>query len=45
MLVRFAKQTGTVLILVGHVTKDGFAGWPKVLEHMIDCSLMLEGFQ
>lgn len=42
-LVRFAKQTGTVLILVGHVTKDGSLAGPKVLEHMIDCSLMLEG--
>lgn len=43
MLVRFAKQTNTVLILVGHVTKDGSLAGPKVLEHMIDCSLMLEG--
>ena len=31
MLVRFAKQTGTVLILVGHVTKDGSLAGPKVL--------------
>jgi DNA repair protein RadA/Sms len=43
MLVRFAKQTNTILILVGHVTKDGSLAGPKVLEHMIDCSLMLEG--
>ncbi len=42
-LTRFAKQTGTVLILVGHVTKDGSLAGPKVLEHMIDCSIMLEG--
>jgi DNA repair protein RadA/Sms len=42
-LVRFAKQTGTVLILVDHVTKDGSLAGPKVLEHMIDCSLMLDG--
>ncbi|MQX52872.1 DNA repair protein RadA [Alcanivorax sediminis] len=42
-LTRFAKQTGTVLMLVGHVTKDGTLAGPKVLEHMIDCSLMLEG--
>lgn len=42
-LTRFAKQTGTVLLLVGHVTKDGSLAGPKVLEHMIDCSLMLEG--
>ena len=45
MLVRLAKQTGTVLLLVGHVTKDGSLAGPKVLEHMIDCSLMLEGSQ
>lgn len=43
MLVRYAKQTNTVLVLVGHVTKDGSLAGPKVLEHMIDCSLMLEG--
>jgi DNA repair protein RadA/Sms len=42
-LTRFAKQSGTVLILVGHVTKDGSLAGPKVLEHMIDCSIMLEG--
>ncbi len=42
-LTRFAKQTGTVLILVGHVTKDGTLAGPKVLEHMIDCSILLEG--
>lgn len=41
-LTRFAKQTGTVLLIVGHVTKDGTLAGPKVLEHMIDCSLMLE---
>jgi DNA repair protein RadA/Sms len=42
-LTRFAKQSGTVLILVGHVTKDGSLAGPKVLEHMIDCSILLEG--
>ena len=42
-LTRFAKQTGTILLLVGHVTKDGTLAGPKVLEHMIDCSIMLEG--
>ena len=42
-MTRFAKQSGTVLILVGHVTKDGSLAGPKVLEHMIDCSIMLEG--
>lgn len=42
-LTRFAKQTQTILFLVGHVTKDGSLAGPKVLEHMIDCSIMLEG--
>ncbi len=42
-LIRYAKQTGTVLLLVGHVTKDGSLAGPKVLEHMIDCSILLEG--
>ena len=42
-LTRYAKQTGVVLILVGHVTKDGSLAGPKVLEHMIDCSILLEG--
>lgn len=42
-LTRYAKQTGTVLFLVGHVTKDGSLAGPKVLEHMIDCSILLEG--
>ena len=41
-LIRYAKLTNTVLILVGHVTKEGSLAGPKVLEHMIDCSLMLE---
>lgn len=42
LLTRFAKQSGTVLMMVGHVTKDGSLAGPKVLEHMIDCSIMLE---
>jgi len=42
-LTRMAKQSGMVLFLVGHVTKDGSIAGPKVLEHMIDCSIMLEG--
>lgn len=41
-LVRFAKETGTVVILVGHVNKEGGLAGPKVLEHMIDCFMMLE---
>ena len=42
-LLQYAKQTNTVLFLVGHVTKDGALAGPKVLEHMIDCFLMLDG--
>ena len=42
-MIRYAKQSNTALILVGHVTKDGTLAGPKVLEHMIDCSIMLEG--
>ncbi len=42
-LIQFAKQTDTILFLVGHVTKEGNLAGPKVLEHMIDCFLMLEG--
>ncbi|MBL4866364.1 MAG: DNA repair protein RadA [Pseudomonadales bacterium] len=41
-LIRYAKQTNTVLFLVGHVTKEGSLAGPKVLEHMIDTSIMLE---
>ena len=42
-LIQYAKQTNTVLFLVGHVTKEGNLAGPKVLEHMIDCFVMLEG--
>ena len=42
-LVRFAKQTGTAIFLVGHVTKDGTIAGPKVLEHMVDTVLYFEG--
>jgi len=42
-LTRHAKQSGTILLLVGHVTKDGSLAGPKVLEHMVDCSILLEG--
>jgi DNA repair protein RadA/Sms len=42
-LIQFAKQTNTALFLVGHVTKEGSLAGPKVLEHMIDCFLMLDG--
>lgn len=42
-LTRFAKQSNTVIFLVGHVTKDGSLAGPKVLEHIIDASIMIEG--
>ncbi|MFT7288495.1 MAG: DNA repair protein RadA/Sms, partial [Halieaceae bacterium] len=41
-LTRAAKHSGAVVLLVGHVTKDGSLAGPKVLEHMIDCSVLLE---
>ncbi len=41
-LVRFAKQTGTTVILVGHVTKEGVISGPRVLEHMVDTVLYFE---
>lgn len=42
-LVRWAKATSTVLVLVGHVTKEGMLAGPKVLEHLVDAVLYLEG--
>ncbi|WP_265529154.1 DNA repair protein RadA [Sphingomicrobium marinum] len=42
-LVRFAKEKGSALILVGHVTKDGNIAGPRVLEHMVDTVLGFEG--
>jgi len=39
---RLAKRTGTIFILVGHITKEGSLAGPKVLEHMIDAFLMLD---
>ncbi len=42
-LVRFAKQTGCALFLVGHVTKEGTLAGPRVLEHMVDTVLYFEG--
>lgn len=42
-LVRFAKKAGTVLILVGHVTKDGQIAGPRVVEHLVDAVLQFEG--
>ncbi|MEO0700105.1 MAG: DNA repair protein RadA, partial [Pseudomonadota bacterium] len=42
-LIRFAKQRGTALVLVGHVTKDGNIAGPRVLEHMVDVVMSFEG--
>ncbi|MDP9162993.1 MAG: DNA repair protein RadA, partial [Pseudomonadota bacterium] len=42
-LVRFAKDHGTAVVLVGHVTKDGSIAGPRVLEHMVDTVLGFEG--
>ncbi len=42
-LIRLAKTTGVSLVLVGHVTKEGGLAGPKVLEHMVDVVLYLEG--
>ncbi|HVX99864.1 MAG TPA: DNA repair protein RadA [Pseudorhodoplanes sp.] len=42
-LIRFAKQTGAAIILVGHVTKDGQIAGPRVVEHMVDAVLSFEG--
>ncbi|HMM66752.1 MAG TPA: DNA repair protein RadA [Dokdonella sp.] len=42
-LVRFAKESGTSVFLVGHVTKEGGIAGPRVLEHMVDAVLYFEG--
>jgi DNA repair protein RadA/Sms len=42
-LIRFAKESGAALVLVGHVTKDGAIAGPRVLEHMVDTVLSFEG--
>ena len=42
-LVRFAKQSDSAVVLVGHVTKDGTIAGPRVLEHMVDTVLSFEG--
>ncbi|HJU83761.1 MAG TPA: DNA repair protein RadA, partial [Holophagaceae bacterium] len=43
LLARWSKSTGTPLVLVGHVTKDGSLAGPKVLEHLVDTVLSFEG--
>jgi DNA repair protein RadA/Sms len=42
-LIRLAKTTGVIVVLVGHVTKEGGLAGPKILEHMVDVVLYLEG--
>ena len=42
-LLRFAKETTTPVILIGHITKDGSIAGPKILEHMVDVVLQFEG--
>ncbi len=42
-LVRYAKQSGTAMFIVGHVTKEGALAGPRVLEHMVDTVLYFEG--
>ncbi len=42
-LVRYAKQSGTAIFLIGHVTKEGTLAGPRVLEHMVDTVLYFEG--
>ena len=42
-LQRFAKETGTPVFLIGHITKDGNIAGPKILEHMVDTVLQFEG--
>lgn len=42
-LTRFAKQTGAVVVLIGHVTKEGTLAGPRVLEHIVDSVLYFEG--
>lgn len=42
-LMKFAKETATSVILIGHITKDGSIAGPKILEHMVDTVLQFEG--
>jgi len=42
-LMKFAKETNTPVLLIGHITKDGMLAGPKVLEHMVDTVLQFEG--
>lgn len=42
-LIKFAKETATPVVLIGHITKDGSIAGPKILEHMVDTVLQFEG--
>ena len=42
-LIKFAKESGVPVILIGHITKDGAIAGPKILEHMVDTVLQFEG--
>ncbi|MBV7268838.1 DNA repair protein RadA [Winogradskyella luteola] len=42
-LIKFAKETSTPVLLIGHITKDGHIAGPKILEHMVDTVLQFEG--
>ncbi|PQJ31364.1 DNA repair protein RadA [Nonlabens arenilitoris] len=42
-LIKFAKETNTPVLLIGHITKDGNIAGPKILEHMVDSVLQFEG--
>ena len=42
-LLRFAKRSGIPVILIGHITKDGYIAGPKILEHIVDVVLQFEG--
>ena len=43
MLLKFAKQCGVAVLLIGHITKEGNIAGPKILEHIVDCVLQFEG--
>ena len=44
-LLKYAKQSGTPVILIGHITKDGSIAGPKILEHIVDAVIQFEGDQ
>lgn len=45
LLLKFAKESGVPVIIIGHITKDGSIAGPKILEHMVDTVLQFEGDQ